>query len=85
MLTALASIVVFVTGVSGGSWWVIPLGTLFLLDRSWHAQHDYRKRFAPSLADDVLPFATMMAVLQAACTALGAFGMGRVAGLVLAG
>jgi hypothetical protein len=85
MLTALSSLGMFVAGAVGGSWWIMPLGALLLLDRSWHAQHDYRQQFSQALADDVLPYATLMSVLQAAATAAGAFGMGRLVGLVLAG
>jgi hypothetical protein len=75
----------FAAGAVGGGWWIMPLGALLVLHRSWHAQHDYRQQFSLALADDVLPYATLMSMLQAAATAAGAFAMGRLIGLVLAG
>jgi hypothetical protein len=85
MLTAISGLVLFMTGAAGGSGWIIPLGALFMLDRSWHAQHAYRQQFSVALADEILPYATMMSALQAGAMAAAAFGLGRLVGLVVAG
>jgi hypothetical protein len=65
--------------------WFIPVGALFLVDRSWHAQHAYRGRFSITLADNILPYATLMCVLQAGITASAAYGLGRILGAALVG
>jgi hypothetical protein len=85
MVSFVSSIVLVVVGFVGGAWWAVPVGALFLVDRSWHAQLAYRRSLEVSVADDVLPYATMMCVLQAGLTATAAFGLGRFLGVALAG
>jgi hypothetical protein len=76
---------ILVAGLAGLPPWLIPIGALFLVDRSWHAQLAYRGRFSGALADNVLPYATLMCVLQAGLTASAIFTLGRMLGALSGG
>ena len=85
MTAILTILAIFAAGYAGTSWWLAPIGALFLVDRSWHAQLAYRGRFSGAGASDVLPYATSMCVLQAGLTAAGTFALGSILGSSLAG
>ncbi len=85
MISYIAGLGLLAAGI--GSWplWLVPVGALFLVDRSWHAKLAYRQRFRGTLAAHILPYATTMCVLQAGLTAVAAYGLGRVLGATLVG
>jgi hypothetical protein len=85
MFTVISSLVIGAAGFTGWPWWTVLMGTLLLLDRTWHAQHAYRRRFSMATATDVLAYATVMSVLQASLTATAVFGLGRLLARGMAG
>jgi hypothetical protein len=85
MVGFLAAFGLLVAGTIGAPAWLIPFGALALVDRSWHAKLAYRGRFSIALADNILPYATLMCVLQAGITAVAAYGLGRILGVTLVG
>jgi hypothetical protein len=85
MIAYIAGLGIFAAGIVGLPLWLIPVGALFLVDRSWHAKITYRQRYSGPVADDVLPYATAMCVLQAGLTAAAAYGLGKVLGAALVG
>jgi hypothetical protein len=85
MIAYIAGLGILAAGLGGWPLWLIPVGALFLVDRSWHAQLTYRRRFSGSLASEVLPYATLMCVLQAGLTAVAAYGLGSILGATLVG
>ena len=85
MITYIVGLGLLAAGIGGQPIWLIPVAALFLVDRSWHAKLAYRQRFSGSRADNVLPYATLMCVLQASVTAAAAYGLGKVLGVALVG
>lgn len=85
MLAYIVGLGILAAGSVGLPLWLVPIGALFMVDRSWHAQLAYRGRFSGALADNVLPYATLMCVLQAGLTASAAYTLGKILGLALVG
>jgi hypothetical protein len=85
MIAFLTGLGLLAAGLGGWPLWLLPVGALFLVDRSWHAKLAYRQRYTGAIAANNLPYATTMCVLQAGLTAVATYGLGRILGTTLVG